>query len=505
MPEIQKEIKKKERAIRAALKSEMETLPYIVIKPSSKKRGKDDLRINIDSSWYKTKKIQVNDINATKQLFIDIVNKQKNNLPKDLKFLHVAEPGNFSEGAVSGSFFTYIFTFDGNNRFSIINAGRIKQEVRQKEFTPNKVLSTNILINKYNKITEIENDVNKYITQSISPAIKYVKYLTDLALNYSPTINLAKITSIKLINVVGLRDTINEVSNKDKSTILTDFGEVFVGLVLGQSNYLIGFPYDANETIIDLCAKKIKQNTDFGIGISVKKEDGGRPSIIGIISRIEDLESQQKGIIKDNIITDLFRIIKENSAIIQMPILAIKLSKTSNELKEKWDYFKIFVQKHGDKNKIMAFDWNNIQLKDNKAFSTALLSVCENLEKKYNIDKVRYIMLKFSKDMGARGHAKVDKYNYKHKKRWGFLFFPLKIAVINVLNEDKKLLDDINNFLKLLAIKQFHINVIDNGIRIKIVSFGSTGIKFSSGADSSITPGNSKLAFSLLKKIKKNK
>ena len=97
------------RDLKSAIREKLNAADFIeAIKCSSYKRGVDDFRINIYRDIYLKKKVQVNDIETTKELLVNELTNDK------LTFSHVARAGEYDNGAVSGTFPTYIF-IDNNN------------------------------------------------------------------------------------------------------------------------------------------------------------------------------------------------------------------------------------------------------------------------------------------------------------------------------------------------------------------------------------------------------
>jgi hypothetical protein len=482
-------------SIRAVLKIEFAKIAETSfgVKTTTGKAGRSttDIRFRMKPEMYKGKDI---DEDAIKNILLSVINKVKSKLPTDFKFVKIAAPGDMPDAA-SGTFPTFIFQFIANGKkayFKIINSLRMGKTVGLKEFTPDKVLSKEIINTEYNKSKDFLEDINRFVKeQPPSSKIQFIKYLIKLATDKSPDINLDEISTFKDITVSGIKDN-SDLDDKDKNAILTDFGEIFVGLVLGENGYNVGFPQKSNFSIIDLRVKKAKDKTDIGIGVSVKKDAGARASITGIIQRIDDLEEQSPGVLKKFKGAKIFNLMKLNT-VIHIPALAAYIAKkSSGEFSEKWEYFKKFIKKYNPKSKI---DFDNLENSDTKEFIETLSKALGKMENLYpNKEKLLDKLNDFEIAMGKKRKA----VEYKNiDTKWGYLLYPLRVAVINALNEDTILIGSIKKILAKLAIKQFHLYKRPDGIDISIVSYGTTEFSFSIGGSSAIEPWLHKISFKI--------
>lgn len=455
-------------------------------------RGISNVRFRFKETEYDK---EFGDQEETRKLIIKVANSVKNKLPKDFTFSHVAPPGQEQLGAASGQFPTYIFTYARDKEFKIVNSTKAGKVTGYKEFTPNKILSSSTLSREYSDVKYIYKDVNKFLEEKEgSLKIEYIKYLMDLAKNHTPKINLSEIKN-KKVSIVGIVDDMGGLSNADKSTILTDFGEVFTGLVLGEAGYLVGFPEGSNVQIIDLKAKKKNDETDIGVGVSVKKEAGARASFTGVIQRIKDLEKQSPGILDDFKGVELFEIMGAKDQSVTTHILTATsyiAEEFGGDFKKKWNVFTGFIEEHADQENVKGINWGNLKKSDDKKVESAMLNVLENLEKSNDNDEMLTIVNDFRSDLGI---AKKLKDYKKLPGRWGYLHYALRVALKEELNKDKELLDSIRTFLKKLAIKQCHLYRRSDGIDIAIATYGETDFKFDTGGSSSLMPKNQKMSF----------
>lgn len=467
-------------------------------------RGVSNVRLRFKESEYDAG--QMGDTEATKKILAKIAGdlKMSGDLPSDFAFSHVAPPSQETIGAVSGQFPTYIFTYKEageEKEFKIVNSTKAGKVTGFKEFTPNKVLSDSTLSQEYVDVQKVYDDIDKFIKEREgSLKIEYIKYLTKLSKDHAPSdIDLDEITNER-VSVVGTVDNIDGLSNADKSTILTDFGEVFTGLVMGESGYLIGFPVESNIQIIDLRVKKKNDKTDIGIGVSVKKEGGARASFTGVIKRIKDLESQNPGLLDKFKGAELFEIMGDKDQSVTTHILTATsyiAEQFGGDFEKKWNKFTDFVEEHADKEKVEDIDWDNLSKSDDKKVEGAMFNALENLEEDNDKDEMLDIVNKFRSDLG------IDKKLREYKKlpgRWGYLHYALRVALKDELNKDKELLDSIRSFLKKLAVKQCHLYRRSDGIDIDIATYGETKFNFDPGGSSSLMPKNQKMGFKVYPK-----
>lgn len=464
-------------------------------------RRKNDIRLWIKKDLYKD--VVIGDPKFTRDILNKEINelKLKNKIPKDFEFIRIA--GKNDEVSGSGRYLTFVYKFKCKGEdieFLIVNGIKPGRSVRLKEFSPNKMLSLEIINNPYNKAEDIYEDIKNQLIErrgKISdPERKFVEYLIELVKNYSPSIDLSKITTIKITFVGEFKDPVDDLDDYDKEEMLKDLGEILVSLILGENAYLIGFP-PANARIIDLYVKKLKDKINTRIDVSVKLKAGAAPSIRGIYERINGLEKQVPGILKNFRATEIFKIIYEYHTISYPLKLASYLASLSNGIFFKtWSCFKNFIEEHADKKKLSRIDIDNPS-KDGrgiKLLRTALDSVVENLEKKYDDSKITEIIEDFRKRIGAMG--KLEPYTRKRGSKHGQLIFPLQSAIVKKLNEDEDLIESIKIMLINLSIKQFHLYRKSNGISMKIISYGATSFSFQTGG-SAPDPGVSKMRFKL--------
>jgi len=465
-------------------------------------RKKNDIRLWIKKELYKDE--VVGDPKFTRNILNKEIEELKleNKIPKDFEFVRIA--GKNDEASGSGRYLTFIYTFkhkDKDVEFLIVNGIKPGRTVRLKEFSPNKMLSLEIINNPYNKAEDIYEDIKNQLIKrrrKISiPERRFIEYLIELVKNYSPSIELSKITGIKIVFVGEFKDPVNNLDDYDKEEILKDFGEILVGLILGENAYLIGFPPEANARIIDLYVKKLKDKINTRIDVSVKLKAGAAPSIRGIYERINDLEKQVPGILKNFRATEIFKIIYEYHTISYPLKLASYLASLSNSnFSKTWSYFKNFIEEHADEKKLSKIDLDSPSKngKGIKFLRVALDSVIGNLEKKYDDSKITEIIEDFRKRIKAMG--KLEPYTRKRGSKHGQLVFPLQSAIVKKLNKDKDLIESIRVMLTNLSIKQFHLYRKSDGISMKIVSYGATSFSFQTGG-SAPDPGVSKMRFKL--------
>jgi hypothetical protein len=293
----------------------------------------------------------------------------------------------------------------------------------------------------------------------------------------TPKIDLDKTKELLVKKI----DEINDISNADKNIMLTDFSELMSAIIVSNSGYDVKFPKDDSEKLIDL-------NTVDNIGISVKKDEGGKPSITGVIERLGDKVDKE--------IKTIFSIIEKEPAKLQPIRLAGILSKKSDKFKKEWTLYKGIIDEILNE----KVDWDKIVT--NKQLGDLLMKACRILEENMSVEEIREFLFNFGKKMGMVKSLETNKYVEGFVNRWGFLYYPLKVSVIHALNENKEILNKINVLLKDLNIKQLYFRRHKEGLLINNVEYGSTGFLFDPGADSSTTPGNSKIAFRILKKLK---
>lgn len=468
-------------------------------KHSKSGRGLSNIRLRFQDSVYGN--AESGDPETVKKILSKIAGdlKMAGKLPSDFVFSHVAPPGQDALGSSSGEFPTYIFTYkEGGEEkeFKIVNSTKTGKTTGYKEYTPNQVLSPSTLAKEYSTVEDLYEDVDSFIsTKEGSPKIEYIKYLTELAKKHSPDIDLDEITNTR-ISVTGIVDDIESLSNADKSTILTDFGEVFTGLVIGESDYMINFPEGSNVQIIDLKVKKKGNKTDIGIGVSVKKEGGAKASFTGVIKRIKDLEAQDPGILDKFKGAELFEIMGSKDQSVTTHILSATkyiADEFGGDFKKKWEHFKDFVEEHADKDVVNELDWDDLVKSNDKKIEKAMLNALENLEEENDDDEMLDIINEFREDLGVKD--KIKKYLRTRDGRWGYLHYTLRVALKDELNKDEELLDSIRSFLKKLAVKQFHLYRRSDGIAIDIATYGETKFEFQPGGSSSINPKNQKMGF----------
>lgn len=457
------------------------------------KKG-EDLRINLKPDAYES---DVKDDKAAKNALVKIVGKLKSEgkIPKSFRFVRLA-PKDDPEGT-SGTFATMIFEYDVNGEkqlFKMVNSLRVGRIVSGKALTPNKIFSKEVFEREYNTKEQLMDDLRSHYlrTEPESASKDYVKYLIELAKKKSPSIDLDEIKTVK-VEVIET-DEPTDLVEEDRNAALTDFGEAFVGLVLANNNYVVGFPKSSHEKLIDLKVKRAKDKTDIGIGVSVKKDWGAKASVGGLIERIDDLEKQSPGILKKFKGAKVFKIIKEAGTVIGIPLLGAHLAQMSDDFAEKWEHFKSFVTKYSGTN--LYYEG----LKDTKAerikLAEMLMKAMRNLEKKYP-DQEEFLkrLNAYRKKMGQK--KELTEYKKHIKTRWAQILYSLRIAIVNHLNEDDELREQIKSFLSKLAIKQIHLFRLRNGLEVDIVSFGATDFNFRGGGASGYEPTGNKISFSI--------
>jgi hypothetical protein len=463
-------------------------------------RRKNDVRLWLKNDLYKN--VPVGDPKTTRDILNKEIDKLKKQgkIPAGLEFVRIAGKGDEASG--SGRYPTFVYTFQHENKpedFLIVNGVKPGRTVAIKEFTPNKILSPELLGKPYSEIDDVYEEVNSFVEEKgDSPKIRYISYLTDLASEHSPEIDLDEITTREEITVGKLKDPVDDLDDYDKEEVLKDFGEIFTGLVLGESGYLVGFPAEATARIIDLRAKQGGDKTDIGIGVSVKLRAGASPSVPGIHDRISDLENQDPGVLDDFRATEIFEIINEYHTVSYVLKLSSYLAGVPEaDFSESWDHFKKFVEKWGDKEKLNKIDLDNPPKKNVKELKAALDSVLENLEEEYSDSQITEMIEEFRKKVDAM--SKLEPYTRKRGSKHGQLVFPMQSAIVKQLNKDEDLVDSIKTMLSKLAVKQFHLYRKSDGVDIKIVSYGTTSFSFQTGG-SAPSPGQQKMRFKLATK-----
>jgi hypothetical protein len=466
----------------------------------------NDVRLWVKSDLYGDK--EIGDRDTTKNILEEIIDKlrRQGKVPKDFKFSRVVEPKEDMSG--SGKFLTYLYTFKHKGEeipFLIVNGLIVGKKVTLREFAPDKILSLDLRNKPYVEIDDVYEEVHEFIEkEAASPKTEYVSYLTRLAEDHSPEIDLGEITTRKEVSVGVAKDPTEELDAYDKDQILKDFGEILSGLVLGENDYLVGFPEDPAEKIIDLRAKAEGEKTDIGIGISVKLKKGAAPSVPGVYKRIKDLEKQDPGVLDGFKAIGIFEIINEYSASSGTIALASYLAGIpESNFSDNWNYFKKFVYKHADKEKFKKVDISappktknfGGNAKKEREVLSAIASVIDNFEEEYSDSQITEMVEEFRKKVG--GKSKLEPYNRKRPgKKYGQLIYPLRTAVVDRLNNDKDLVESIRDMLTKLAVKQFHLYREKDKIDIKIVSYGATSFSFEPGG-SGRDPGKQKIRFKL--------
>lgn len=438
------------------------------------KNGGKDLRFDLGGDSKKALQLISDALNKVGATNFDII---------------TAGPGEYSNGANSGKFTTFIVTF-GEDVDSIkaskgdvikfVDNNPPKGSIKSKELTPTSLkLPQDIDMNSSSLASSVKGAINSKYSSNLFMQ-SFLTELYDLVSTHKPTNFFNDPLALSAFaETIGydenVREAIDALGAADLNTIGKDFGEVLgAALLLNmvKTEKGISFP-SGNNPLVDFYID--------GYGISSKYKSGAAPTLTNIIKNLKSENFTETAEVQ---LYDLFKIVETNSVIdgylkgaefINTPTVAILKSLVGNiSLDEK--SLESFIQ-----TKIN-------ELGKEEFFSTYVVPLVQS---------------------SGRGVAKFEKVQWdkldKGKKYIGLFSYSLSLELIDALNgklgAGDMYISTLRTIVGKLDVKQLYMDVDlkKDIIHFYLKGFSDADAKLSFEAPnvSSTNPGNGKLGFKM--------
>ena len=444
---------------------------------------------------------RINSKNGGKDLRFDLGGEDKQSIKKisnafrklkqDVSIEAVAA-GDYTNGANSGKFTTFLVTFNKDSKLSSLNisAGDTvklvdnnppKGSIKSKELTPSSLKlpeDTPMQLNKLNSV--VSSAIKKQYGKSNPFMESFLTELYMLVANHKPSYTNIKLNELgpfteNIKYSAEIKEAIDALGATDLNTIGKDFGEILgAALMLNIVNTTDGISFPSgNNPLVDF-------HID-GYGISSKYKAGAAPTLSNIIKDLKAENFTEDSEVK---LYDLFKIVESNSVIngyikgaefMQIPS-AIKLKELVGNVPLEHKALEAFIQ---DK-------LNTI-----------------GREEFYN----QYVApLVLVAGRGVKSFAKIDWAKLEKANRYvGLLSYPLSLQLIDKLNgklgDVDLYIDTLRKIVSKLEVKQLYMDVSlkTEEVLFYLKGFGDDNAKLTFEAPNVSTPnpGNGKLGFKM--------
>lgn len=398
------------------------------------------------------------------------------------------EPGDYTNGAKSGQYFTYIViltapvsfdiknTYDTGIKLHIVNSDIAEGSIAPKALSPTGLkLKEDTPYNLQQLISDTNNAINSQYKNNEPIRLTLLSLVKNIQ-NFQSKNHYENPSKFEdILENINLDDesteTLKLLDKTDINIIGKDFGEVLGAIyVMKVSNYLEGVVFPSgNNPIVDFYFD--------GFGISSKYKKGAAPTLTGVLKNLkpEQLTTPDEKQLEAHVFNFLrgrnysvagsyLEIAKQ----LQLPgllklaeILGVKPTAVTLELLQK----------------------EALRIKD------------ENLE-------VNNLYKDYYQIMGRAPSGKIDWNRFKNTNLYHGIFTgPLSYHVADSLNENPGILTALNQILKKLEVKQLYLDFIlrKDNMQFKMESFNSEASQFQFEApnQSVYNPGNGKLGFKM--------
>jgi hypothetical protein len=443
---------------------------------------------------------RINSKNGNKDIRFDLGGDTKtatNKIEKALNTLKIsnsiqlAMPGDYSNGANSGKFYTYTVTLtepyingkvtmNPGESFKIVDNNPPKGSIKSKELTPTNLkipedLDMNLsTLGGYvtSSIERIYGKSNPYLNSMLSE-------LYILVADYVPSSSFKNPNEIESFNenikyTANIKEGIDVLGPADLNTIGKDFGEILgAALMLNIVNYTNGIKFPSgNNPLIDFYID--------GYGISSKYKSGAAPTLTNII---KDLKPEQFTLDGESQLYNLFKIIETNS-VVNGYLKGAEFMNLPSVLKLK----EITKLKNIDQGTIETFIQNGILAMGKEEFFYKFVEPV-NLAagRGSSFSRIDWAKLKLS------------------NKYVGLFSYPLTMNLIDKLNgklgDGDLYINTLRTIVSKLEVKQLYmdVNLKTEEILFYLKGFNDTdsNITFEAPNVSTPNPGNGKLGFKM--------